>query len=62
MLTECNFGDEHGDAVKPTILEDYNRDLEYADKSDRMANNYSVCHHTWKWTKKLSYLLDLTLL
>jgi hypothetical protein len=35
----------------------------YMDKGDRMANSYSICHQTMKWTEKLFYdLLDLAIL
>jgi hypothetical protein len=60
---EGNFCDESGNALKPAIMEDYNRHMGYVDKSDRMANSYSISRRTWKWTKKLFFhLLDLTIL
>jgi hypothetical protein len=60
---EGNFSDEQGNAVKPLIVEDYNRHMGYVDKGDRMANSYSVSRCTWKWTKKLFFhLLDLAIL
>ena len=35
----------------------------YVDNSDRMANSYSMCRHTFKWTTKLFFhLLDLRVL
>jgi hypothetical protein len=35
----------------------------YVDKSNRMANSYSITWRTFKWTKKLFFhLLDLTIL
>jgi len=58
-----NFWDEHGNAIKPAIVADYNRHMGYVDKADRMANNYTASHRTWKWTKKLFFhLLDMTIL
>jgi hypothetical protein len=60
---EGNFCDDHGNAIKPAIVEDYNKHMGYVDKSDRMANSYSISRRTWKWTKKLFFhLLDLTIL
>jgi hypothetical protein len=62
---EGNFWEESGNALRPAIVEHYNRHVGYIDKSDRMAHSYSysVSHHMWTWTKKLFfYLLDLTVL
>ncbi|KAG8239258.1 hypothetical protein J437_LFUL010648 [Ladona fulva] len=60
---EGNFCNDQGRAIKPAIVEDYNRHMGYVDKSDRMANSYSISRRTWKWTKKLFFhLLDLTIL
>jgi hypothetical protein len=60
---EGNFCDESGNALKPATMEDYNRHMGYIDKSDRMANSYSISCRTWKWMKKLFFhLLDLTIL
>ena len=57
------FVDESGRAVKPKIVEDYNKHMGYVDLSDRMANSYNISRRTWKWTKKLFFhLLDLTIL
>jgi len=33
---------------------DYNHHMDYVEKSDRMANSYSISFSTFKWTKKLS--------
>jgi hypothetical protein len=41
---EGNFRDESGNALKPAIVEDYNQHMGYVDKSDRMANSYSISH------------------
>jgi len=58
-----NFRDEHGNAIKPAIVADYNRHMGYVDKADRMANSYMANRRTWKWTKKLFFhLLDMTIL
>jgi hypothetical protein len=60
---EGNFCDEHGNALKPAIIQDYNQHMEYVDKSDCMTNTYSISRWTWKWMKKLFFhLLDLTVL
>ena len=60
---EGNYRDEHGNAIKPAIVADYNRHMGYVDKADRMANSYTASRRTWKWTKKLFFhLLDLAIL
>ncbi|PNF42548.1 hypothetical protein B7P43_G06920 [Cryptotermes secundus] len=60
---EGSFCDEHGNAIKPAIVVDYNMHMGYVDKEDRMANGYSISRRTWKWTNKLFFhLLDLTIL
>ena len=60
---EGNFCDEQGYALKPLIVEDYNRHMGYVDKGDRMANSYSISRRTYKWTKKLFFhLLNLAIL
>jgi len=59
---EDNYCDEHGNAIKPTIVADYNRHMGHVDNTDRMANNYTASRRTWKWTKKLFFhLLDLAI-
>jgi hypothetical protein len=45
---EGNFCDEHGKAMKPAIMQDYNRHIGYIDKSDHMTNSYSSSRWTWK--------------
>jgi hypothetical protein len=56
--SEGNFCNSNGKALKPQIVEDYNRHMGYVDNGDRMANR---C--TWKWTKKLFFhLFDLAIL
>ncbi|XP_023722709.1 piggyBac transposable element-derived protein 4 [Cryptotermes secundus] len=58
-----NFCNEHGNAIKPATVADYNKHMGYVDKADRMTNSYSISHRTWKWTNKLFFhLLDLTIL
>lgn len=60
---EGNFVDEHYNAIKPQVIEDYNKHMGYVDKADRMANSYGISRRTWKWTKKLFFhLLDITIL
>jgi len=60
---ESNFCDEHGNALKPAIIQDYNRHTGYVDNSDYMTNTYSISRQTWKWPKKLFFhLLDLMIL
>jgi hypothetical protein len=50
--SEGNFRDENGNAIKPTIVADYNRHMGYVDKANRLANSYTASRGTWKWTKK----------
>ena len=60
---EGNFCDESNSPMKPNLVEWYNWHMGYVDKSDHMANSYSMNRHTFKWTTKLFFhLLDLTLL
>ena len=59
---EGNYCDEHGNAIKPAIVADYNRHMGHVDNSDRLANSYMASRRTWKWTKKLFFhLLDLAI-
>ena len=37
---EGNYRDEHGNAIKPAIVADYNRHIGHVDNSDRLANSY----------------------
>jgi len=58
--TEGNYRHEHGNAIKPAIVADYDRHMGYADNADRMANSYTASRRIWKWTKRLFFhLLDL---
>jgi hypothetical protein len=60
--TEGNYCDEHGNAIKPAIVADYNRHMGHVDTTDRMANSYTAIRRTWKWTKKLFFhLLNLAI-
>ncbi|PNF16268.1 hypothetical protein B7P43_G11642 [Cryptotermes secundus] len=60
---EGSFRDEHGNAIKPAIVVNYNTYMGYVDKGDRMANSCSISRRTWKWTNKLFFhRLDLTIL
>jgi len=54
-LREGNHRDEHGNAIKPAIVADYNRHMGHVDNSDRLANSYTASSQTWKWTKKLFF-------
>jgi hypothetical protein len=61
--TNGNFCDEHGNAMQPELIQDYNRHMGYADVGGRMTNSYLIQWRTWKWTKKLFFhLLDMTIL
>jgi hypothetical protein len=55
--TEGNFCDEHGNALKPQIVQDYNQHMDYTDKGDSLTNSFSIQQQTWKWTKKLLFHL-----
>jgi hypothetical protein len=49
--------------VKSHIVARYNQHMGYVNNSDHMANSYSVCQCSYKWTTKLFFhLLDLTVL
>jgi hypothetical protein len=39
---EGNFRDEHGNTLKPVIIQDYNQHMGYVNRSDRMRNPYSI--------------------
>jgi hypothetical protein len=49
---EGNFH-EQGNMIKPDIMADCNRHVEYVDKGDGMADVYSVSCRTRKWMKGL---------
>ena len=59
-----DFGPKKLKLTKGDILvARYNRHIGYVDISDLMANSYSMCRRTFKWTMKLFFhLLDLTVL
>ena len=49
--------------MKPHILERYNRNMDYINNSDCMANSYSMSWHIFKWiTKLFFYIRDPTIL
>jgi len=59
---EGNYQDEHRNAIKPTIVADYNRHMGHVDNADRMANSYTASRRTWKWTTRFFFhLLDLAI-
>jgi hypothetical protein len=55
--TEGNFCESNQKAIKPQIVADYSRHWKFVDKGDRIANNYSICHQTLKWTETLFFHL-----
>ncbi|GLV40963.1 hypothetical protein CBL_08537 [Carabus blaptoides fortunei] len=59
---EGNFRDDHSNALKPHCIENYNIHMGYVDKSDRMANSYSIARRTWKRTKIFFHITDMTIL
>ena len=50
-----NYCNEHGNAIKPAIVADYNHHMGHVDNADKMANGYTVSRQTWKWSKKLFF-------
>ena len=60
---EGNFCDNSNCSVKPHIVEQYNRHMDFVEISDHMANSYSMSRLNFKWTTKLfCHLLDLRVL
>jgi hypothetical protein len=56
-----NLSKKRKEVFKPDIVKDYNKHMGYVDLGDRMANSYTFCRKTLKWTKKLFFhLLDLS--
>jgi hypothetical protein len=51
-----DYCDNHGNAMRPKI-EDYGQHMGYVDKSERMADSYSISPRKFKWTKNLFFLL-----
>jgi hypothetical protein len=43
---EGNFTDESDGAIKPRVAKDYNANMRFVDKSDRMVNSYGIDHRT----------------
>jgi len=39
---EGNYHNEHGNAIKPAIVADYNRHMGHVDNVDRTANSYTA--------------------
>jgi hypothetical protein len=52
---EGNFWDEYENAVKPAIVQDYNRHMWYVDRSDCKTNSYYISRHMWKWMNNCSF-------
>ena len=52
---EGNFTQGSGQAIKPRVAEDYNANMGFVDKSDRMVNSYGIACRTWKQTTKLFF-------
>jgi hypothetical protein len=50
-LAEGNFCDEHGDALKPAIVQDYNMHMRFLEKCDCVTNTYSISRQIWKLKK-----------
>jgi hypothetical protein len=44
--------DYHGNGMKSTTVQDYNRHMCAQTKSNRTTNSYCISRHTWKWTKE----------
>jgi hypothetical protein len=62
---EGSFCDEYVNAVKPAVVQDYNRHMGYIDKSDHTTNSYFIDRCMWKWTGKkvfFFHLLDFSVL
>lgn len=57
---EGNFQDRS--TMKPQVVQNYNTNMGYVNKSDRMARCYGISHRTWQWTKKLLHFVDLSVL
>jgi hypothetical protein len=56
VLVEDSFCDEHENAQKPVIVQEYNRHMEYVDISDHMTGTGRISKCTWKWMKKIVLL------
>jgi hypothetical protein len=59
---EGNFSNNNGNALKPAIVEDYNRHMGYVEKGDRMANTLLAATIGNEQKKTYFHLLDLTIL
>ena len=45
---EGNYRNEHGNAIKPAIVADYNRQMGHVDNVARLANSYTASCRTWE--------------
>jgi hypothetical protein len=43
-----NFYDMHGNSTKLAVIQDYNINMEYVNKSNTAANSYLIQCHSWK--------------
>jgi hypothetical protein len=60
LPAEGNFCEEHGNALKPAIIQGCNKHMGHMDKNYCMIYTYSISRQTCKWKKKLFFhLLDL---
>jgi hypothetical protein len=58
-----NISSSGNEAVKHHVIEDYNAQMGFVDKYDRIVNIYGNTRRTWKWTKKLFFhVLNMTIL
>jgi hypothetical protein len=58
-----HYVDDEVNTSKPLCTESYNSNMGFVDRSNMMANNYSITQKPWKSTKKLFfYIVDLTIL
>jgi hypothetical protein len=63
ILTSVHQPPAEGKSLKPANFKNYNMRMGYINKSNQIANNYSISQHTFKWTKKLFFhLFDVTTL
>jgi hypothetical protein len=59
---EGNYRVDHGNAIKPAIVTDYNPHMGHGDNADRVANSYTASRRTQKRTKQLFFhTLDLSI-
>jgi hypothetical protein len=53
---EDNFCDKHENAIKLVTVEDYNKNMGFVNKVDRITNSYSISNHL-----EVDEELDLTI-